>query len=64
MAIQIAGIIGVKFASIDLIELTDGSLILLEANSGVMMDKFSELIPNGREIAKGIYAKVIDEMFK
>ena len=63
MAIKIAKILGVSFASIDIIELVDGSMLLLEANSGVMMDKFSELISNGKEIAKNIYTKAIEYMF-
>ena len=64
MAIEIAQVLGVKFASIDIIELSDGSLMLLEVNSGVMMDNLSKSIDNGKNIVKNIYTKVINEMFK
>lgn len=64
MAIEIAQILGIKFASIDIIELIDGTLLLLEVNSGVMMDNFSKSIDNGKNIVKSIYTKVINEMFK
>ena len=64
MAIEIAQILGIKFASIDIIELIDGTLLLLEVNSGVMMDNFSKNIDNGKYIVKSIYTKVINEMFK
>lgn len=64
MAIEIAQFLGIKFASIDIIELIDGTLLLLEVNSGVMMDNFSKNIDNGKNIVKSIYTKVINEMFK
>ncbi len=63
MALRIAKKLGIKFASIDIIELYDGSYMLLEVNSGVMMDNFSKNMSNGKEIAKGIYTKVLNEMF-
>ena len=64
MAKRISTMLGTAFASIDIIELKDGSLLMLEANSGVMIDNFSENIENGKVIAKNIYNKVLDEMFK
>ena len=64
MAQKIAAILDLKFASVDIIELTNGSYLLLEVNSGVMMENISESLPGGREIAKNIYTKAIDEMFK
>lgn len=63
-ALEIAKILGVTFVSVDLIELYDGSFILLEVNSGVMMNNFSRNLEEGKMIAKRIYTKVIDEMFK
>lgn len=64
MAKNISNIIGTKFASIDIVELEDNRLLLLEINSGVMMDNISVNLENGQNIAKGIYSKAIDEMFK
>lgn len=54
----------IGFASIDIIELADGSLMLLEINSGVMLDNFISIMPEGKEIAKKIYSHAIDEMFQ
>ena len=64
MALRVAKILGIKFASVDIIELYDGSLLVLEANSGVMMSNFSVNLNNGKDIAKGIYKNVIEERFK
>lgn len=63
MALNISNIIGTNFASIDIVELQDGSLLLLEINSGVMMDNITKTLPNGRNLAKEIYSKAICEMF-
>ena len=63
IAIKVSKILGVKFASIDIIELTNGNLLVLEANSGVMMSNFSVDLANGKDIAKSIYTKVIKELF-
>lgn len=64
MAESIASILGIVFASIDIIELSDETLLLLEVNSGVMMDNISKNLDNGYLIAKNIYSKAIDLMFK
>ena len=55
--------VNVQFASIDVIELESGELLVLEINSGVMLKNFMEIVPKGREIAKDIYKKAIEEMF-
>ena len=36
----------------------------MEVNGSVCMNKFTELVPGGYEIAKGIFSKAIDQMFK
>jgi len=64
MALTIDNIIGTNFASIDIIELQDGSLLLLEINSGVMMNNIIKTLPNGKYLSTKIYSKAIDEMFK
>lgn len=64
MALEVAKVLGVKFASIDIVELYDGKLLVLEANSGVMMNNFSVNLSEGKNIAKIIYTKVLEDMFK
>lgn len=64
MAIDIANKLDLNFASIDIIELQDGSFLLLEINSGVMMDNVSIILENGKELTKNIYSKAIDSMFE
>ena len=61
---NIAQILIINFGSIDIIELNGGILMLLEVNNVVIMDNFSEITKNGRNIVKSIYTKVIDEIFK
>lgn len=51
--------IGLGFGSIDIIKTIDSKLFVMEINSGVMMDNFIKQFPNGYEIAKDIYKKVI-----
>jgi hypothetical protein len=52
----------ITFASIDIIE-TKGQQLVLEVNSGIMMEHFVEMMPNGYAMAKAIYAKALDLMF-
>lgn len=63
MALSIALKLDIKFASIDIIETNDDFLVL-EINSGVMMDNFMKLHENGKEIAKSIYKEAIGYLFK
>ena len=56
--------IRIKFASVDVIEdNTTDVILVMEINGSVCMNKFTELVENGYEIAKEIYAKAIDKMF-
>ena len=54
----------ITFATIDVIKTTDDKLYVLEINSGVCMTKFIDQVENGYEIAKKIYTKAIERMFK
>lgn len=54
--------LNLSFASIDIIE-TEGQLAILEVNSGVMMEHFARLAPDGYARAKAIYAKAVALMF-
>ena len=54
----------IKFASIDVALTNNKEILVMEVNGSVCMNKFAEIIPNGYEIAKEIYAKAIDKMFQ
>ena len=62
-AMHVASIIDVDFASVDLIRV-DGKLMVLEVNSSVSLEKFMEQVEKGRNIAKEIYSKAIEDMFQ
>lgn len=55
--------LNLKFASVDIIELETNELLILEINSGIMIDKYAKYTKNGEEICKKIYSKAIDLMF-
>lgn len=57
-------ILNLKFASIDIIELETNEILILEINSGVMIDKYAQFMENGDIICKDIYSKAIDLMFE
>lgn len=54
--------IGITFASIDIVELYTGELMVLEINSAVTMTKFSEY--EGHDYSKEIYGKAVDKLFE
>ena len=56
--------LNLRFASIDVIELESGELLILEINSGMMIKRFARYMPNGEQICKEIYSKAIDKMFE
>ena len=53
-----------KFFSIDIVELTNNEYMVMEINSGVMMENLIKLEKNGVEIAKDIYGEAVKLMFK
>jgi glutathione synthase/RimK-type ligase-like ATP-grasp enzyme len=55
--------INIRFASIDIVR-AGGQLMVLEINSGIMMEFFSQHAENGLEIAKGVYAQAVAKMFE
>ncbi|MDE5538925.1 MAG: hypothetical protein K2J20_00360, partial [Bacilli bacterium] len=63
LATTISKTIDLRFGSIDIIETTTGELLVIEANSGVMLEFFIELFPDGYNIAKSIYHDAISKMF-
>lgn len=56
--------LNIKFASIDIAKTKNNDIFVMEVNGSVCMNKFTEIIPNGYNIAKGIYSKAIDKMFE
>lgn len=64
IAIKAGKEIGIKFASIDVAVTSNNEVLIMEINKSVCMNKFTELIPNGYEIAKEVYSKAIDKMFE
>jgi len=63
LALDVSKRVGITFASIDIIDTTNNELLVLEANSGVTINKVINFIPNGYEIAKEIYKEAIIKMF-
>lgn len=64
LATKVAKQINLGFGSIDIIKTTDNKLLVMEANSGVMMKNYIENEKEGYKIAKEIYKKAVEEMFK
>ena len=60
---EVANILNIKFGSIDIINTPSGYLVL-ECNSGVMMNNLINQLPNGKAIAKDIYKEAIKLMFQ
>lgn len=64
IAIKAGKSLNINFASIDIALTHDERILVMEINGSVCMNKFSEMIPNGYKIAKGIYKKAIIKMFE
>jgi glutathione synthase/RimK-type ligase-like ATP-grasp enzyme len=64
IAKQVCDEINLKFGSIDIIQTTDDKLLVLEANSGVMLENYIILNPDEYLTAKNIYKKAIENLFK
>jgi glutathione synthase/RimK-type ligase-like ATP-grasp enzyme len=61
LALRTAKVVNVYFSSIDIIE-ANNQYLVLEINSGVMMEHFSQLNDSNYQIAKGIYKEAIESM--
>lgn len=64
LAIKAARTIGISFATVDIVRTEQEGLLVMEINSSVCMDKFSEKYENGYEIAKNVFKKAISKMFQ
>lgn len=58
-ALKAASILGLKFASVDIVKDEQGNYKILEINSGIMMENFSKLSKENYNIAKHIYRTAI-----
>lgn len=64
IAVEAGKALNISFASIDIAQTKDMELLVMEINASVCMNKFSDMMPNGYEIAKAIYSKALLKMFK
>lgn len=64
LAIEAAKAIGIRFATVDIIQTKDNEFKVLEINSNVCLFKFAEIVPCGYEIAKEVYRKAVKRMFE
>ena len=64
LAIRAGKAMNINFATIDVIETTDGSLYVLEINSGIGATIFTELVDGGTEIIKDIYRQAVKKLFQ
>ena len=56
--------LNIGFASIDIIQTRDDALLVLEVNSGVMLENYVDLVPDGYKIAKRVYEKAVIKLFE
>lgn len=63
LAKKVCNEINFKFGSIDIIETIDNELLVLEVNSGVMLENYIKLNPNEYKKAKDIYKEAIQMLF-
>lgn len=61
---KIINVIDLKFVSIDIVKMKNNEYMVMEINSGVMMENLIKLKENGFEIAKEIYTEAIRMMFR
>lgn len=61
LAAAAAGTLGLRFASVDVVE-TAGGLAVLEANAGVMLEAYARAAPDGPATARRIYGAALDAL--
>lgn len=64
LALQVTKELDISFASVDIVYTEDNELLVLEANSGVTMNKFITQNENGYSLAYSIYLDAVKLMFK
>lgn len=55
--------LGLRLASIDIIEAADGSLRVLEVNDGIMMEHFMRHSEQNKATGETVYRAILDELF-
>lgn len=63
LAQKVAWALGLRFCSVDIIQTSDGELLVLEVNSGVMVEKYLAQNPGEYEKVKAMYRRAIQKMF-
>ncbi len=63
LSLEAACAIHINFASVDIIETFSKEFLVLEINSGVVLNQFIDDNPNNYDIAKNIYRKAMLSMF-
>jgi hypothetical protein len=61
LAAAAAGTLGLRFASVDVVETSRG-LAVLEANAGVMLEAYARAAPDGPAVAQRIYGAALDAL--
>lgn len=64
IALKVGKVMDLNFASIDVMVTKNKEVFVMEVNANVMISKLCELMPNGYEIGKTIYGKVMDQIFE
>ena len=64
LAIRTGKSLDLTFATIDIIKTKENEIYLLEVNSGVSTNIFSNIVKDGKKIEREIYRKALIEMFK
>lgn len=64
MAEKAGKALDLNYATVDVVVTKDKQIYVMEVNSNVCISKFCQIVPNGFEIGKNIYAKVIDKFFE
>ena len=59
IAVSAVSVVGINFASVDIIKTSKGDYLILEINSGIMMEQFAKHSEEYYQIAKKIYKKAL-----
>jgi glutathione synthase/RimK-type ligase-like ATP-grasp enzyme len=63
LALRAARCIGINFATIDIAALKDGTLAIMEINSGVLANRLLDQLPHLRPTLKGLFSEALDRLF-
>ena len=64
MALKCTRKLNLNFVSVDIIQTVNNELLVLEINSGIMLERYPNFFDDGYEKVKRLYTKAILEMFK